>query len=199
MLSSTPPRKQAHSNRHRTTTAAGIQLFWVTEDGKLCQEWSPANNGGFKTPIPGSMDSSAGLPKSSCCLKHQGQGLSSVSRTEPPVQCGQLLLPSLWGDTVTQTDPTTQDKELVALQSLSPNISRRQGQLQRQPTCQKTHIKFYALKKLTFIMLLFREETERESEEEREKGNTTLEKWGFQHGIVEGLYKRTKLHKIKAW
>lgn len=35
-------------------------------------------------------------------------------------------------------------------------------------------------------MLLFREETERESEEEREKGNATLEKWGFQHGIVEG-------------
>lgn len=27
MLSSTPPRKQAHSNRHKITTAAGIQLF----------------------------------------------------------------------------------------------------------------------------------------------------------------------------
>lgn len=99
-----------------------------------------------------------------------------MSRTEPSVQCGQLLLLSLWGDTVTQTDPTTQDQELVALQSLSSNISRRQGQLQCQPTCQKIHINFYTLKKLTFIMLLFREETERESEEEREKGNATLEK-----------------------
>lgn len=78
MLSSTPPRKQAHSNQHKITTAAGIQLFWVTEDGKLCQEWSPANNGEFKTLTLGSMDSSSGLPKSSCCLKYQGQGLSAL-------------------------------------------------------------------------------------------------------------------------
>lgn len=116
--------------------------------------------------LPGSMDSSSGLPKSSCCLKYQGQGLWALC----PGQSLQFRLEagSSAASPYTHHCVGTQLLKLTwphrrrgwLPSSPSSNTSRRQGQLQCQPTSQKTHM-FYVFKKLTFTMLLFREDTER--------------------------------------